>query len=99
MAKRKKRIVEDTEFCAFVRRVIRAYAKRAGDDVEALPSLVAIEREVNNALREAVSSLRRDHSLSEIASRLGTTRQAVHKRFPLINLEEDCSAEATTERS
>jgi ribosomal protein S20 len=53
--KRSKREVENREFDAFVRRILRAYARRvAAGDVEALASLTALSAEVDAVTRGRV---------------------------------------------
>ncbi|HEY3002206.1 MAG TPA: hypothetical protein VGJ44_07625, partial [Kribbellaceae bacterium] len=57
--KRAKRDVENREFDAFVRRILRAYARRvAAGDVEALRSLAMLSSEVDAVCRLAVAGLR-----------------------------------------
>jgi hypothetical protein len=84
-AKRAKREVENIEFDAFVRRILRAYARRvAAGDVEALRSLAVLSTEVDAVTRLAVAGLKQhpySYSWSEIADRLGTTRQAAQMRY------------------
>jgi hypothetical protein len=84
-AKRAKRDVENSEFDAFVRRILRAYARRvAGGDVEALRSLAMLSSEVDAVTRLAVAGLKKSpysYSWSEIADRLGTSRQAAQMRY------------------
>lgn len=74
---------ENGEFAGFARRVVRAYARRVADgDVEALPDMVRLSDELDAAIAESVAGLRRfGYSWAEIASRLGTTRQAAHARW------------------
>jgi len=83
--KRSKRMVENTQFDAFVRRILRAYARRvASGDVEALRSLAMLSSEVDTVTRAAVQGLRTkpySYSWSEIADRLGTSRQAAQMRY------------------
>lgn len=83
--KRSKRAVENTAFDAFVRRILQAYARRvAAGDVEALHSLSALAAEVDAVTRLAVAGLRQapyGYSWSEIADRLGTSRQAAQMRY------------------
>jgi hypothetical protein len=82
-AKRGKRVVETNEFDAFARRILRAYARRiASGDVEALRSLVELSSELDAVTRLAVVGLRQvPYSWGEIASRLGTSRQAAQMRY------------------
>jgi DNA-binding Lrp family transcriptional regulator len=83
--KRAKRQVETNQFDAFARRILRAYARRvAAGDVEALSALVTLSVEVDAVTREAVAGLRAKpyaYSWSEIADRLGVSRQAVQMRY------------------
>ncbi|MGC5309070.1 hypothetical protein [Micromonospora zamorensis] len=82
---RAKRSVETTEFDAFVRRILRAYARRvAAGDIEALRSLAALSTDVDAVTRLAVAGLRQPpyrYSWAEIADRLGVSRQAVQMRY------------------
>ena len=83
--KRTKRHTENTQFDAFVRRILRAYARRvAAGDVEALASLSQLSSEVDAVTRLAVAGLRKtpySYSWSEIAARLGVTKQAAQMRY------------------
>ncbi|MDR7273606.1 hypothetical protein [Catenuloplanes atrovinosus] len=83
--KRSKRNRENSEFDAFTRRIIRAFARRvAGGDIEALPALLRLQNAVDSAVEEAVKGLRsgdRPYSWQDIASRLGVSRQAAQMRF------------------
>src|SRR3982751_5634966 len=83
--KRTRREVETNQFDAFVRRILRAYARRvAAGDVEALASLSALSAEVDAVTRLAVAGLRKgpySYSWSEIADRLGVTKQAAQMRY------------------
>src|SRR3954464_1137825 len=57
---RSRRQVENTQFDAFVRRVLRAYPRRvAAGDVEALRSLSVLSTEVDAVTRLAVAGLRK----------------------------------------
>ncbi|MGI5236998.1 hypothetical protein [Dactylosporangium sp. CA-139066] len=82
---RRRAVVENDEFAAFTRRIIRAYARRvAAGDIEALADMVALSENLDAAIGEAVTGLRnhrRRYSWEEIAARLGITRQAAHKRW------------------
>src|SRR5918999_579010 len=83
--KRTRRQVENPEFDAFVRRILRAYARRvAAGDVEALRSLALLSSEVDAVTRLAVAGLLTSpysYSWSEIADRLGVTKQTAHERY------------------
>jgi hypothetical protein len=80
---RRKRLVENDEYAAFARRVLRAYARRvARGDIDAVAGMVAIGRELDGFIAEAVTGLRaRGYSWGDIARRLGMTRQAAHQRW------------------
>jgi DNA-binding Lrp family transcriptional regulator len=83
--RRVKRVVENDQFDAFARRILRAYARRvAAGDVEALRSLAALSAEVDAVTRLAVLGLKQRpyaYSWSEIADRLGVSRQAAQMRY------------------
>src|SRR5579859_1228193 len=83
--KRAKRVRENTEYLGFVRRILFAYGRRvSAGDVEALRSLAALTAEVDAITRLAVAGLRNkpySYSWSEIAIRLGITRQAAQMRY------------------
>jgi hypothetical protein len=77
------RVVENDEYAAFARRVLRAYARRVADgDVEALSLMLGLSAEIDSAISQAVSGLRAfGYSWAEIGSRLGITRQAAQQRW------------------
>jgi len=83
--KRPKRHVENTEYDAMVRRILRAYARRvASGDIEALRSLAALSTELDAVIRLAVVGLRalpNPYPWSSIADMLGLSRQAVMGRY------------------
>ena len=81
--KRRKRHVENDEYAAFTRRVLRGYGRRiAAGDVDAIADLGGLLGEVETALSRAVTGLRdTGYSWAEIGLRLGVTRQAVHQRW------------------
>jgi hypothetical protein len=76
------RVVENDEYAAFARRVLRAYARRVADgDVEALTLMLGLSAEIDTAIAQAVTGLRGSgYSWAEIGSRLGITRQAAQQR-------------------
>ena len=80
---RRARSVENDEYAAFARRVLRAYARRVADgDVEALTLMLGLSAEIDTAISQAVSGLREfGYSWAEIGSRLGITRQAAWQRW------------------
>ena len=75
--------VENDEFAAFARRMVRAYSRRvAAGDVEALATLVELGAHVEAAIRDAVIGLHEfGYSWTEIANRLGISRQAARQRW------------------
>jgi hypothetical protein len=77
------RVVENDEYAAFARRVLRAYTRRVADgDVEALILMFGLAAEIDTAITEAVKGLRTfGYSWAEIGSRLGITRQAAQQRW------------------
>ena len=80
---RRRDVVENDDFAAFARRIIRAHGRRVGTgDVEALRDLVALSATIDDALCEAVMGLRAfGYSWAEIGSRLGISRQAAQQRW------------------
>ena len=82
-SKRRGRLVENDEYAAFARRILRAYARRIADgDVEALTLMTDLADEIDTAISQAVTGLRAfGYSWAEIGSRLGVTRQAAQQRW------------------
>jgi len=82
-SKRVRRVVENDDYAAFTRRVLRAYARRVADgDVEALTLMTDLADEIDTAISQAVTGLRAfGYSWAEIGSRLGVTRQAAQQRW------------------
>jgi hypothetical protein len=78
---RRRRVVENDEYAAFVRRAVAAYARRvAAGDVEALRDLVGLSADLDTALVNAVKGLRAfGYSWTEIGDRLGISRQAAQQ--------------------
>lgn len=70
--KRPRRQVENGDYGAFARRVLRAYARRVGDgDVEALILMTSLAGEIDTAIAGAVQGLRAcGYSWAEIGSRV-----------------------------
>jgi DNA-directed RNA polymerase specialized sigma24 family protein len=86
---RRKRRIENDEYAAFARRVLRAYGRRiATGDIDAITELSALSEEVESALGSAVLGLRLlGYSWAEIGKRLGVTRQAVHERWSEASID------------
>jgi hypothetical protein len=80
---RAPKLVENDEYAAFARRVLRAYARRvAGGDVEALTLMLGLSAEIDDAITQAVTGLREfGYSWADIGARLGITRQAAQQRW------------------
>ena len=76
-------VVENTEYAAFTRRILRAYARRiSAGDVDALADITILAADVEAAIRQAVTGLRDyGYSWAEIGTRLGVTRQAAQQRW------------------
>jgi hypothetical protein len=77
-ANRRRKVVENDEYAAFTRRIVRAYSRRvAAGDIEALAAMVTLAADVETAIRDAVIGLRAfGYSWMGTASRLGISRQA-----------------------
>jgi len=80
---RPAKVVENTEFAAFGRRIIRAHGRRvASGDVEALRDLIALAMALDTAIDDAVDGLRAfGYSWAEIGRPLGMTRQGAQQRW------------------
>ena len=81
--KRPRRVVENDEYAAFLRRVIRAYSRRvAAGDIEAITTMAHLADHLDTAIRQAITGLRAyGYSWADIALRLDVTRQAVQQRW------------------
>jgi hypothetical protein len=81
--KRRYRIVENDEYAAFLRRVIRAYSRRvAAGDIEAITTMAALADYLEDATRQAITGLRdTGYSWADVALRLGITRQGAQQRW------------------
>jgi hypothetical protein len=78
-----KRVYENTEYAAMLRRMIRAYVKRVGDGDEAdLADMLEVSDELDAAIGNAVDGLRaQGHSWAYIAQGAGITRQSAWERW------------------
>ena len=81
--KRRRRAVENLDYAAFARRVIRAQGRRvASGDIEAIGMLLGLTREIDKAMQDAINGLRSiGYSWNDIAQRLNITRQAAQQRW------------------
>jgi hypothetical protein len=82
---RRRDVIENDEYAAFARRIVRAYARRVGaGDVEALASMVSLAADLDTAIQDAVVGLRSfGYSWTEIGHRLGISRQAARQRWTI----------------
>jgi hypothetical protein len=82
-SKRRYRVVENDEYAAFLRRVIRAYSRRVADgDIEAVTTMAHLADHLEDATRQAITGLRAvGYSWADIALRLGITRQGAQQRW------------------
>ena len=80
---RTRQAVENPEYAAFVRRILKAYARRvAVGDIEALALMAELADRIDTSIRDAVTGLREHgYSWADISSRLGVTRQAAQQRW------------------
>lgn len=73
---------EAPEVAAGAARMIRAVGRRVSDDADNLVLLVELQATAEQALRDAALACHEaGWSWSEIADRLGVTRQAARQRF------------------
>jgi hypothetical protein len=81
--KRRSRVVENDEYAAFLRRVIRAYSRRvAAGDIEAITVMARLADDLEDATRQAITGLRtHGYSWADIAMRLSITRQGAQQRW------------------
>ena len=80
---RQRRVVENDEYAAFIRRILRAYSRRvASGDIEAISAMARVARETDTAIRDAITGLRTiGYSWADIGLRLNITRQAAQQRW------------------
>jgi hypothetical protein len=75
--------VENSQYAAFARRVLRAYGRRiCAGDIDALADITILAADIDDAIGHAVTGLRETgYSWAEIGARLGVTRQAAQQRW------------------
>jgi hypothetical protein len=80
---RARPVVENPEYTAFARRILRACGRRiAAGDIESLALMAELADTIDASIRDAVTGLRaRGYSWADIGSRLGVTRQAAQQRW------------------
>ena len=84
LTNRQRTQVGNKEFAEFVRRIIKASARRVAEgDIEALVDLVNLSRDLSQAIAIGVEGLRERHEYSwaEIARPLNITKQAAQQRW------------------
>ena len=82
--KRRKRVIENDDYAAFLTRALRAYSRRiASGDIDALTAMATLSADLDHAMTEAITALRARHGYSwaDIGTRLGITRQAAQQRW------------------
>jgi hypothetical protein len=86
----RRQAVENDEYAAFLRRIIRAYSRRvAAGDIDAIADMASVADEVAIAMHHAIYGLRSNgYSWADIAFRLGITRQAAQQRWGNANTPE-----------
>lgn len=86
------RVVENSEFCGMMRRMMRAHRRRvANGSVEDLAQLVALRAELDETIGDAARALHQGDAVdgeapngpswTEIAKVLGISRQAARQKF------------------
>ena len=80
---RSRPVVENDQYAAFIRRVLRAYSRRvAAGDIEAITAMTQLADQVDTTIADAITSLRAcGYSWADIGSRLGISRQAAQQRW------------------
>ena len=75
--------MENDEYSAFARRVIRAYSRRvAAGDIDAISDMTRLADDLDQAIRDAITGLRSyGYSWADIGTRLGITRQSAWERW------------------
>jgi hypothetical protein len=81
--KRRRRVVENDDYAAFVRRAVAAHGRRiASGDVEGLADMIALVDQLGEAIQAGVTGLRgHGYSWTEIGRVAGITKQSAHQRW------------------
>ena len=82
-SKRRRKAVENDDYAAFARRIIRAFGRRiAAGDIDALADVAFLSAQLDHTIRESVTGLRaRGYSWADIGRQLGVTKQAAQQRW------------------
>jgi hypothetical protein len=80
---RRRKVTENDDYAAFLRRAIRAYGRRiAAGDIDALAGAAFLSAQLDTTIRQSVTGLRaRGYSWADIGRQLGVTRQAAQQRW------------------
>ena len=80
---RRRRVTENDDYAAFLRRAIRAFGRRiAAGDIDALADAAILSSHLDLTIKTAVTGLRaRGYSWADIGLQLGVTRQAAQQRW------------------
>jgi hypothetical protein len=80
---RRRKVVENDDYAAFARRIIRAFGRRIeAGDIDALADVAFLSAQLDHTIRESVTGLRqRGYSWADIGRQLGVTRQAAQQRW------------------
>lgn len=83
LTRRPRRLVDNSDYAAFAARIIRAHGCRIADgDIDGLTHLAGLADQLDSTVTRAVADLRDfGYSWTEIAARLGITRQAAQQRW------------------
>lgn len=82
--RRSRRPIEPTDFAAMMRRMLRAHGRRVADaDMEDLAELMALQRDLDDAIAYAVREgrARWGWSWADIGRAAGIKRQSAHERW------------------
>lgn len=81
--KRRKPRCETDEYAAMLRRLLRGYRRRVEvGDIDMLGDMAAMASDLDDMLHGAVGGcIDRGYSYTDVAARLGITRQAAWQRF------------------
>jgi hypothetical protein len=80
---RRRRVIDNDDYAAFLRRAIRAFGRRiAADDIDALYDAASLSAQLDHTIKDAVTGLReRGYSWADIGLQLGVTRQTAQQRW------------------
>jgi hypothetical protein len=83
LTSKRAQLVENDDYAAPARRILRAYIRRVADgDVETLIAMTGLAAEIDTAIGNAVTGLRGfGYSWAEIGAPLGIIRQAAQQRW------------------